>query len=221
MHQELKGFVQGLQERFGEDLVSVILYGSAAKGAHVAGASDVNVLVVLRSVELDGLSDAAELLAKAREARIAPTFWAEGELRGSADVFPVEYRDILSSYRVVHGADLLAGVRVSERNLRHQLEYELRSKILRLRSDWPALRGEPKSLEAALAAAGGAFSKLLEEAKRLEGLRLPEGTGSAFELCRKVKRREARLRTAELEELFGRVHDEAAALAAAVDELGR
>ncbi|HAH06553.1 MAG TPA: hypothetical protein DCM05_08510 [Elusimicrobia bacterium] len=221
MHQDIKSFVQGLQDLFAEDLVSVILYGSAARGGHVAGASDVNVLVILRTVELGELSAAAEVLLKARGARIAPTFWAEGELRSSADVFPVEYRDILSSYQVVHGADLLAGVQVSERNLRHQLEYELRSKLLRLRSDWLVLKGEPKALEAALAAAGGAFSKLLEEAKKLAGLRLPEGTGGSFERCRKLKRRELRLGTAELEELFGQVHDEVAALAAAVDELGR
>ena len=42
----LEGFVQSAQSAFGQDLVSVVLYGSAAEG-RMRTTSDVNVIVVL------------------------------------------------------------------------------------------------------------------------------------------------------------------------------
>ena len=43
----LDGFVQAAQTAFGSDLVSVVLYGSAAEG-RMRATSDVNLIVVLR-----------------------------------------------------------------------------------------------------------------------------------------------------------------------------
>jgi predicted nucleotidyltransferase len=220
MEEELKRFVAGLREKFDSDLVSVVLYGSAARGAHVAGASDVNLIVVLREVGLDGLSAAAELVARVRRERFRPVFWTEGELRRSADVFPVEYRDILAGYKVLHGADLFAGVVVDGRNLRHQLEFELRSKLMRLRSAWFSMKGDKAGLEGALKEAGPSFARLLDETRGLPGIRLPEDASRAFEECRRLKRGEIRPGLDGLEKLYGEVHESVEALVAAVDELG-
>ena len=57
----LEGFVQSAQTAFGTDLISVVLYGSAAEG-RMRSTSDVNVIVVLSRF------DGARVLAPVIEA---------------------------------------------------------------------------------------------------------------------------------------------------------
>lgn len=45
-HRALKGAVEGLRARFGDDLVSVWLYGSRARGEDTGADSDIDLLVV-------------------------------------------------------------------------------------------------------------------------------------------------------------------------------
>jgi len=44
----LEAFTREVRDLYGADLVAVVLFGSAATGEHAAGASDINVAVVLR-----------------------------------------------------------------------------------------------------------------------------------------------------------------------------
>jgi len=219
MQAQLKAFADSLKEALGERLASVILYGSAAKGSHTEGFSDVNVLVVLRAVSLDDVARASGLARRAGERRYSLVFWSEAELRRCSDVFPIEYRDILSGYKVLQGGDALAGLAVDERNLRHQLEFELRSKLLRLRAGWPEVQGDKTALAKALAPAGASFARLLEEARGLPGFSLPKDAGRAFEECRKLKGAESRPGLADLEKLYADVHHAAEMVARAVDAL--
>ena len=45
--------VEGLTDLFGDDLVSIILYGSAASGDYVPGKSDINFMIVLSDAGID------------------------------------------------------------------------------------------------------------------------------------------------------------------------
>jgi len=63
-----------------------------------------------------------------------PVFFTTDEFKASLDVFPIEFRQMKRAYKVLHGEDLLAGVEISLENLRHETEFELRGKLLRLRS---------------------------------------------------------------------------------------
>ncbi|MBI5244923.1 MAG: nucleotidyltransferase domain-containing protein [Elusimicrobia bacterium] len=217
MQEELLRFAGELQETFEEDLISVILYGSAAKGTHMEGTSDINLLIVMRDVSLDDILAAS---AKARGERFSLVFWTEAELRRAPEIFPIDFRDILAGYKVLCGADVLSRVSASGRNLRRQLEFELRSKLQRLRSSWPELRGDKAALEKALSSAGPSFARLLDEAKSLPGIRLREDAGKAFEECSRLKRREIRPGLEGLESLYEDVHEAAEMLVGAVDVLG-
>jgi hypothetical protein len=123
-----------LAEVFGSALRAVVLYGSAVAGERIARQSDLNVLVIA-----DDLS-----LAKLRQAGAATRAWTEAgnpppliftteEWRGAADVFPMEYADILERHRVLHGALPAESLTVSPANLRRQLEQDARGKLLHLR----------------------------------------------------------------------------------------
>lgn len=63
-----------------------------------------------------------------------PTFFTADEFRASLDVFPIEFRLMKRAYKVLLGQDLLANAEISLTNLRLETEFELRGKLLRLRS---------------------------------------------------------------------------------------
>src|SRR5207244_1044547 len=62
-----------------------------------------------------------------------PVYFTVSELANAADVFPIEFSAMEAARKVLYGADVLAGVEFSDENLRHQTEYELRSKLIGLR----------------------------------------------------------------------------------------
>jgi hypothetical protein len=62
-----------------------------------------------------------------------PVYFTASELQEAADVFPIEFHEMERARRVLYGADVLENLTISDENLRHQTEYELRSKLLQLR----------------------------------------------------------------------------------------
>ena len=127
-------FVQKLQAAAGDNLVSVILYGSAADGTFHPGYSDLNLLCIFRDVSLTALKKVAPVIAWWRGNRHHPPLvMSPAELNTSADVFSIEFSDMKQRYRVLHGEDLLRDLRIPMGHHREQLEYELREKLFLLR----------------------------------------------------------------------------------------
>jgi len=154
---KLDDLVSQLRNVYGDNLRSVILYGSAVAGEHIAKRSDYNVLVVLDTIPLDRMAPVGSILRSWGEAGNPPpmTFTA-AEWRRSADVFPMEYADILESHRVLHGEDVTDGIAVSRSDLRLQVEQQALGKLLHLRRGAMAAGDDGKEqirlLEASLSA---------------------------------------------------------------------
>ena len=130
----LDQLVAQLQLAFGPELVAVVLYGSASRGEHHAGRSDQNVLVVVERITMETLArEAGAAAAWAEAGHPPPVTMTKSEWLGSADIFPIEYADVLESHRVLHGALPVSGLRVDPRDLRLQLEHEAIGKLFRLR----------------------------------------------------------------------------------------
>ena len=113
-----------------DELVSIILYGSAASGEFSARHSNVNIAVILRDTSLANLSRIAPLLNKYKFRPLKVIFFTEIYIKNSADVFPIEFLDIKENHKILYGSDLLAGLKIDIKNLRFQCEQELKSKIL-------------------------------------------------------------------------------------------
>ncbi len=130
----LDELVTQLRAAYGQRLNSVVLYGSAAAGEHVPKKSDYNILVLLDRIEPATLA-AASAVARAwlDAGNPPPMTMTTGEWKGSADVFPMEYADILERHRVLHGEPPFAGVSVDRKDLRLQLESQAMGKLLQLR----------------------------------------------------------------------------------------
>jgi hypothetical protein len=128
----LEEFVAQLKSALGGDLRCVAVYGSAAAGEHRAGKSDTNVLVVVDSLSAERLTAASAAVSAWTEGNTAPLMLTTSEWRGSADVFAMEFADILERHRIVHGA-FPSDILVDPANLRLQLEREAMVAVLQLR----------------------------------------------------------------------------------------
>jgi hypothetical protein len=157
MAMKLDELVSQLRAAYGSTLRSVLLYGSAVAGEHIAKKSDYNILVVLDAVPLDRLAAVGAVLRAWGDAGNPPpmTFTA-AEWKSSADVFPMEYADILERHKVLFGDDPTTGILVARSDLRLQVEQQALGKLLHLRRGAMAAgddAGEQlKLLEASLSA---------------------------------------------------------------------
>ena len=136
-------FVEKARAAGGTNLLSAILYGSAAAGDFVAEHSNVNLLCVLRETSYASIEVLAPAIAWwAKEGHHAPLLMSGEEMRRSADVFSIEFLDMRRHYRVLWGEDVLKSLEVPMRWHRAQVEYELREKTILLRQGLLATNGK-------------------------------------------------------------------------------
>ena len=182
----LDELVAQLRAAFGAELRSVVLYGSAASGEHIPNQSDYNVLVLVDSLDVARLDAVAAVVRAWTDAGNPPPFTlTSDEWRRSADIFPMEYTDILERHRVLHGAPPFDDVRVAPADLRRQLESEAMGKLLRLRQGVLAAGGDGRSQLELLSASRSTIMVLFRATLRLHGETPPADTA---ELCRQVAR---------------------------------
>src|SRR5580692_7951738 len=109
MDQELKELVDRLKSTYGQRLVSVILYGSAASGDSDAAFSDVNVLCVLDKVDAEALAQSEPIFRWLHDQKAAaPLLMDQRDVAMSTDCFPIEFQDMKECRRVLHGKDVVA-----------------------------------------------------------------------------------------------------------------
>ena len=118
----------------GDNLESIVLYGPAVSDGQLGHDRPKKVLVVLDHIAPDDLKAAHDEAEWWRsEGNPVPLYFTSEEMSDSSDVFPIEFLDMSQARHVLHGRDPFEGLEIHTQNLRHQLEYELRAKLLRLR----------------------------------------------------------------------------------------
>ncbi len=142
---KLEELVRQLQLAYGDGLRSVVLFGSAAGGEHNKK-SDYNVLVVVHSLPLEKLrAVAAVSKAWAEDGNPPPMTFTTREWKSSADIFPMEYADMLERHRVLFGEDPLEGIKVNPADLRLEVEQQAMGKLLHLRQAAMGAGGDHRS----------------------------------------------------------------------------
>jgi len=130
----LNRLVDDLRAAYGENLASIVLYGSVAAGDHVELRSDHNLLIVLKRIALEDLRLSQTTIRDWLSlGQPMPVYFTVEELKRAADVFPIEFLQMEQARKVLHGGDPFELVEISSANLRHQTEYELRTKLIQLR----------------------------------------------------------------------------------------
>jgi predicted nucleotidyltransferase len=144
---------------YGQDLVSVILYGSALTADYVPGQSDLNLMIVLSEDGIHSLHLAHDLVARWRRKRVGtPLFLTKTYLDSSLDTFPIEFLNIKRRYLVIQGDDVLAGLSFKKEFVRMQCERELKGKLLLLRERYVETGGKGRILRDLIAASLPTFT---------------------------------------------------------------
>jgi predicted nucleotidyltransferase len=166
----LNELVERLRQSLADDLVSVVLYGSAAAGDFHKKFSDLNVLCVLTTVgpaQLERAYEPIDWWLKRKQP--APVFLSVEEIERAPDAFAIEFLDIRAAYRVLDGKDVVAAIKVDPDHHRHQVEHELRSRLLRLRERYLALQKDRRELIQLLVDSVPTFATLFRHALLLNG----------------------------------------------------
>lgn len=176
-------FTRRLRDLYGPDLVASVLYGSAARGEYRAGRSDLNLLVVVERLGYADLKRAAPLAREWADAgNPPPLMLSRSEWLGSADVFALEYSDIREAHILLAGEDLFAGLHIQRRDLRFQVEHELRSRKIQLREGLLAAAGDPVETAQLLLLSLSTFLTLFRAVLRLADQQVPRGGPALIDL---------------------------------------
>ena len=198
--------IDDLRATHGENLVSVVLYGSAAAGDFVEPRSDYNLLIALERIAPEDLRQAqAPVREWQRLGHPLPVYFTFAELRDAADVFPIEFHRMERARRVLYGRDPFESFKISDANLRHQTEYELRSKLIQLCRLYIPASASAQRLQALMSDSLTSFATLFAPVLILRGEQPP------------VLKRDVVRATAQLLGLDGRVFDRVFELRADAD----
>ncbi len=174
MRNEFDAFIDDLKATHGRNLVSVILYGSAAEGDFVAKHSDYNILIALHKIAPKDLRDAHGSIREWQKiGHPAPVYFTVSELQNAADVFPIEFHQMETARKVLFGTDVLANLKISDEFLRHQTEYELRSRLIRLRRQYIPASASVDGLKNLMSESLSSFAALFRAVLLLHGVRPP------------------------------------------------
>jgi hypothetical protein len=176
-----RAWAAGLVAAAGPAFRALYVYGSALGPGFDRESSDVNLLLVVDALpfaRLEALAGEAARLPVLEPGkpgfRFAPLVLTEGTFEHSTDVFPIDFLDLKHRRALLQGRDMLADLQVPLVNLRHQCEYELRSRLIGLRQAWLRAGGAPGSAHALVVRAAGASASLFRHLLTLRGLPYPE-----------------------------------------------
>jgi hypothetical protein len=171
MEKVLTQLVQKLQEAFGERLVSVVLYGSAAAGDRQSKFSDWNILCVLTEISRNELGASEKVFRWWREqGSPSPLLLTENEVASCTDCFAIEFHDMRRHHRVLFGKDVIAPLEIDNSFYRAQVEHDLRAKLLRLRQKAAGMLSQPDQLRRLLVDSVSTFCVLFRHALLLHGV---------------------------------------------------
>ena len=160
---------------FGDDLVSVILYGSSVTKEYDPNKSDLNFLIVLSEEGIERLHLAHELVARWRKKKVGtPLFLTKEYIDFSLDTFPIEFLNIKRNHQVIVGEDVLAGISFKREFIRMEGERELKGKLLLLRQRYVETRGKRKVLKELISASLPTFIFVFKGLLYLLGKEVPE-----------------------------------------------
>ena len=133
--KNLDKFVEELKNTLGENLLSVIAFGSQA---NVEDAKyNLNLMIVTNELTAENLYDISKPVKKwVKGKNPIPVIMNRDEWYSSFDVYAIEYADIKENYRIIYGEDLIPTISINKYFLRLQCESELKSLLLKYKNNF-------------------------------------------------------------------------------------
>ena len=219
---------------YGKDLISIILYGSAATGNYIRKKSDINFLIVLTEEGINQLKKSFKTVEKWHKRKVSiPLFLTKSYISSSLDSFPIEFLNMQNGYQLVFGEEVLKELPFNKNHLRLQCERELKGKLLQLRQVYLESRGKTRNLKFIIENSLTAFVSIFRALLYLKDKDIPTERKSIISLISqemgvdeqvflnllKVKEGTVKLSTEALNTLFEDYIKEARKLSYTVDQL--
>jgi len=150
---ELKVIIQPYLIKFleihKENIVSVVLYGSATGKYFMPKKSDINLAVIFKNLEFRQLKDSLKLINYGTSKRItAPLLLSLSHIESSKDTFPVEFIEIKENNILLYGKDIFSGLKIDETNIMLFCKREIEGKLIRIRQAYLEIGLKRKGVEA-------------------------------------------------------------------------
>ena len=143
---------QKYKDVFGENLVSIVLYGGPADGENVSEMEGASLLVVFKKLDMEAISKANIIYSDfAGKNNLSPLIVEEGELFDVASCFPIDFLAAKSRYKILYGKDVLKDLIISAENLALKAKLEIMKLYLRGRHNLVFSSQDPKLLTRILA----------------------------------------------------------------------
>ena len=169
----LRDAVSSLESRLADILHGLVLYGSAVRGGFVPAFSDLNLLIVLEVSTPEAHTVISDVVAGAR-VEIDPFVLAREGLERSFQAFAVKFDSIHRHYRVLSGADPLAGFELDGELAAFLTEQALRNSRLRAVQAFIHWRKKPSRYHAWYRHQVPVFMTQMSEVVRLRGVDVPD-----------------------------------------------
>ena len=171
----LDTFAGQVAQALGARLVSLLVYGSAARAGGPRRDGSIDTLLIADGVDERLLTTLAPVVKEWQKAGHAPPIiLSDREWHSSADAFAIEYEDIRAAHRIVAGRDPWATVSVQRDDVQRQLEHELIGKLVRLRQGDVGALDDGRRLTALIAGSAASFLTMLRTTLRLAGTPVPD-----------------------------------------------
>ena len=133
--KNLDNFIEELKMKLGDNLVSVIAFGSKANVEDAK--NNLNLMIVTNTLNAENLYEISKPVQKWVKAKNpVPVIMNKEEWYSSFDVYAIEYSDIKDNYRIIYGEDLVPSIPVNKYFLRLQCESELKSLLLKYKNNF-------------------------------------------------------------------------------------
>ncbi len=169
VQRSIDNFVDAAKAAFENDLVSIVIYGSAAEG-RMRATSDVNMLLVLKNFGQARADRLREPLRIGHAAvQLNAMFLLESEVAAAMDAFAVKFADVVARHRVLYGANPFANLNPPRDALIRRLKQVLLNLQLRLRERYVLLSLREEQLALVIADAAGPLRSIASSLMQLEG----------------------------------------------------
>lgn len=118
--------IEEIKKILGENLVTLVEYNNG---------DETKCLAICNNLDFKTLTDL-------KKVDIIPMVFTKNEIKNAVDVFPVEFLNIKRHHKLLYGENILENIDVSKEKLRHQLEFEFRSKLIHLRQAYLKSEGD-------------------------------------------------------------------------------
>ena len=133
IENELSGFMETAKVILKNDLVSIVLFGSAVQ-ERLRKTSDVNLLVVLNKYDQQKMAGLRESYRNARASiNLHAMFICENELPETSELFAVKFDDIINRHKILYGKNPLEKIEISREARLRRVKTVLVNFRLRLR----------------------------------------------------------------------------------------